>query len=400
MSTPSSAAPEARPEPGAPPSGGAVPLAVPEIGGNEGAYVQECLDTGWVSSAGAYVTRLEGVLADRTGAAHGVATVNGTAALHTALMLAGVGQGDEVLLSTLTFAAPAFAVRYVGAVPVCVDAEPDYWQMDVGLVADFLANGCERREGGVFNRETGRRVAAVIPVHILGHPVEIGRLVEVVRPYGLPVIEDASEALGAEVDGAPVGASGDAACFSFNGNKIVTAGGGGMLVTDRADWAERARYLTTQAKDDPVEYVHHEVGYNYRLTNVQAAIAVAQMERLDEFVAAKRRIADRYAAAFADVPGITPAPEAPWARSTFWLYTILLDGESRSLLRALHAARIQTRPLWRAMHTLRPFADAPVVGGAVAEDLVARSLSLPCSVGLTEADQDRVIGAILDHVSA
>ena len=402
---PSSASSAPRPpvEPGAPATGGGIPLAVPEIGGNEWAYVKECLDTGWVSSAGAYVTRFEREMAERAGTAHGVATVNGTAALHTALLVAGVGPGDEVLVSDLTFVAPVNAVCYTGAVPVLVDAEPTYWQIDADRIAAFLTDDCERRADaergeGVYNKTTGRRVAAVIPVHILGHPVDLDAVVAAVAPHGVPIIEDASEALGASYRGAAVGHHGDAACFSFNGNKIVTAGGGGMLVTSRADWTERARYLTTQAKDDPVEYVHEAVGYNYRLTNLAAAVGVAQLERLDDFVAAKRRIAARYNAALAGIDGLTVPAEAEWATSSCWLYTVLVSedrGGSRPLLNVLAGQNIQTRPLWRPMHLLSPFAGAPVLGGAVSERLYAESLSLPCSVGLTKADQDRVIAAIL-----
>ena len=385
--------------PGAPAPAGFIPLSVPEIRGNEWAYVRECLDTGWVSSVGSYVERFESEMAAAAGTRFAVATVNGTAALHTALLVAGVRPDDEVLVSTLTFIAPANAVRYVGAWPVFIDAEPVTSQMDPARVAEFLERGCVARGGEVFDRETGRRVKAIIPVHILGHPVDMDPVLELARRFGLAVVEDATESLGATYRDRRVGQLGDMACFSFNGNKIITTGGGGMLVTDDEAWARKARYLTTQAKDDPVEFVHDEIGYNYRLTNVLAAIGVAQLEKLPEYVMTKRRIAARYAEAFRDVPGLTFLGEAPWARATFWMSVVQVDPEtfgsdSRALLRALEARRIQTRPLWQPIHRSRAHAGSPRLGGNVAERLNRECLTLPCSIGLTESDQRRVIEAI------
>ncbi len=386
--------------PGAPPAvQGAVPLIVPEINGNEWTYVRECLDTGWVSSVGSYVDRFERAFEEGTGARHAVATVNGTSALHTALLVAGVRPGDEVIVSTLTFIAPVNAIRYAGAFPVFLDADWEYWQMDVAKLAHFLEHECRRGPDGLFNRTTGRRVAAIVPVHILGHPVDMDPVLELGRAHGLPVIEDATESLGARYRGRPVGHLGDIGCFSFNGNKIITTGGGGMLVTDRSDWAERARYLTTQAKDDPIEYIHSAVGYNYRLTNVLAAIGCAQMEKLPEFIARKRRIAARYAAALADLPGLIIPREAPWAFSTYWMYTILVDParagfSSRDLLKALAARRIQTRPLWQPIHQSPAHRDGRAWQCPTAEWLNDVALSLPCSAGLADEDQDRVIEAI------
>ena len=385
--------------PGAPAAAGFVPLCVPELRGNEWAYVKDCLDTNWVSSVGAYVDRFERAVADRVGVAHAVATVNGTAALHIALQLAGVRADDEVLVSTLTFIAPANAVRYVGAHPVFIDAEPDHWQMDAVMLRRFLERECEPRSGELRNRSTGRRVSAIVPVHILGHPVEMDPVLELARRYGLKVVEDATESLGAEWRGRPVGQLGDIACFSFNGNKLITTGGGGMLVTNDEALARRARHLTTQAKDDPIEYVHSEVGYNYRLTNVLAAMGVAQMELLDAYIEAKRAIAARYEDGLRGVPGITLMREAAWARSVFWLYTILVDEraygmDSRALLRALGGLKIQSRPLWQPLHLSGAHRGESPTQCPVAERLNREALSLPCSVGLTEGDQARVIDAI------
>ncbi len=387
-------------EPAAWASADAIALCAPELGGNEWRYVKDCLDTGWVSSVGAYVDRFERSVADYVGTKFASATVNGTAALHVALRVAGVEPDDEVLVSTLTFIAPANAIRYAGAWPVFIDAEPDFWQMDPQRVADFLENQCSVRDGVLRNRATGRRVRALLPVHILGHPVDLDPLLELARKFGLPVIEDATECLGASYRGARVGRGGDIACFSFNGNKIITTGGGGMIVTDNEAWGQRAKYLTTQAKDDPVEYEHHEIGYNYRLTNIQAALGCAQLEQLDGFIAAKRRIAAAYRTTLADVPGVTPMREAAWAGSIAWLFTVriapaVFGRGSRELLTALGAEGIQTRPLWQPMHRSAAHAGSPCVGGEIADALCAECLSLPCSAGLTAAAQERVLQAIV-----
>src|SRR5439155_7054592 len=277
-------------EPGAAPEG-FLPLCVPHFRGNEWRYLKECIDTGWVSSVGAYVDRFERAVAARAGTRHAVAVVNGTSALHLALLAAGVGPDDEVLVSDLTFIAPANAVRYAGAWPVFIDAESAAWQIDVQKLADFLHKECDRRGGIVRNRATGRRVRAVLPVHVLGHTCDMDPILEIARRFELPVIEDATECLGADYKGQHAGALGDMGCFSFNGNKLITTGGGGMVVTDNAAWATHVKHLSTQAKADALEYEHDEVGYNYRLTNIQAALGVAQMEVLDEHIAAKRRIA-------------------------------------------------------------------------------------------------------------
>jgi len=386
-------------EPGGPVPEGFIPLSIPEIRGNEWAYIKECLDSGWVSSAGSFVDRFERQVAEYLGVKHAVATVNGTAALHIGLLVAGVQPDDEVLVSTLTFISPVNAIRYAGAWPVLVDAEPKYWQLDAQKLSDWLADECEFVQGQLRNRSTGRRVKAIVPVHILGHPVDLDSLVELARKYNLVIVEDATEALGAEYRQRKVGAPADISCLSFNGNKIITTGGGGMLLTSDDKWAGKARYLTTQAKDDPIEYVHREVGFNYRLTNIQAAMGCAQMEQLDNYVAAKRRIASTYSSALADVSGVTPMPTADWARQTFWMYTVLISEsdfgmERRSLLKHLAERQIQSRPLWQPMHRSHAHAQAQATDCSVAEQIWSQALSLPCSVGLSESEQTRVIEAI------
>jgi len=376
-----------------------VPLIVPEICGNEWKYVKECLDTNWVSSVGSYVDQFEKMTAERAGTKFAVATVNGTAALHIALLLAGVEADDEVLVSTLTFIAPANAIRYVGAWPVFIDAEPRYLQIDPAGVVDFLEKDCQWDGQILRNRRTDRRVKAILPVHILGHPVDLDPILEVAAKYSLPVIEDATEGLGARYRGKSLGSFGDAGCFSFNGNKIITTGGGGMLVTNNAGWAARARYLTTQAKDDPIEYVHNAVGYNYRLTNMLAAMGCAQMEQLDTFIEAKRQIAKRYQESMTALAGVHLPEEADWAFSSFWMYTVLIDEsvsplDSRKLIQELADQKIQTRPLWQPIHRSRAHSNTASPPSPNADMLYRRAVSLPCSVGLTTCAQDRVVDVI------
>lgn len=378
-----------------------VPLSVPEIRGNEWEYVKECLDTGWVSSVGSYVERFERLVAAQAGTKYAVATASGTSALHVSLLAAGVQPGDEVLVSTLTFIAPVNAICYAGAFPVFIDAEPDYWQMDPARVLEFIEKECDWRSGVLRNRGSGRRVSAIIPVHILGHPVDMDSILEIARKYDLKVVEDSTEALGSTYRGKSPGSLGDIGCFSFNGNKIITTGGGGMIVTDREDWAKKAKYLTTQAKDDPIEYVHGEVGFNYRLVNVLAAIGCAQMEQLAHYVEKKRTIAARYNRELAGVGGLELMRQASHAESSHWMYTMLVNPDafgmdSRQLLKFLDAQKIQTRPLWQPIHLSPAYASERRVSLPVAEDLARRALSLPCSVGLSEDEQNRVIASIIE----
>jgi perosamine synthetase len=391
-------------EPGAPPPAGVIPLCVPEIRGNEWAYVKECLDTNWVSSVGPFVDRFEEIVARYSGTKFGVAASSGTAALHIALLVSGVQPDDEVLVSDLTFIAPANAIRYAGAWPIFIDAEPDFWQMDPQKVADFLDRECRWEHGALHNRKTNRRVRAIMPVHALGHPVDMDAILVAARKYHLVVIEDATESLGAGYKDRRVGQLSDIAVFSFNGNKVITTGGGGMIVTDNEAWARKARYLTTQAKDDPLEYLHNEIGYNYRLTNLQAALGCAQMEQIDDYIAIKRRLAEVYTQSLAEVDGITPMRQAEWATSIFWMATILVDEarygmDSRALLRALARANIQTRPLWQPMHLSPAHASCQAYRCEVSEQLYRRALSLPSSAGLTVEQQQKVIGSIRNLVN-
>ncbi len=389
-------------EPGGPVPAEMIPLCVPQIAGNEGKYIQDCIDTGWVSSVGSYVDRFEKMIAERMGTQFAVATVNGTSALQVALKVGGVEPDDEVLCSTLTFIASANAIRYANAWPVFIDAEPLHWQMDPNLVEDFLTERCDWKNGALRNRQTGRRVRAIEPVHVLGHSVDMDPILELARRFDLLVVEDAAEALGTKYKDQLVGGLGDLGCTSFNGNKLITTGGGGMIVTNDEALARKARYLTTQAKDDPIEYVHNEIGFNFRLPNILAAFGCAQAERLEDYISAKRRVAAQYHQELAGIPGVIPFESSCDVFCTWWLYTIQIDSAefgrtSRELRRELHEQNIQTRPLWQAMHDSPAHQPAQVMNAGVAERLVAECLSLPCSVGIT-ADQVSRVCQTVRHI--
>ena len=375
-----------------------IPLCEPFLGGREREYVDDCLATGWVSSVGKYVDRFESEFAARHPGTGAVAVASGTAALHLALLAVGVQPEDEVLVSTLTFIAPANAVRYVGAWPLFVDAEPDFWQMDTAKLEQFLSQECVHREQELFNKKTGRRVAAILPVHILGHPVDMDAIMDVANRHGLKVVEDATESLGAKVRGRLAGTMGHVGCFSFNGNKLMTTGGGGMVLSSDPGICKTVRSLSTQAKDPGNEYIHKVIGYNYRMTNVQAALGCAQLEQLEGFLLKKKAIAARYTHAFADLPGIVTQREASWAESAHWLFTILVEevsrGDARNLIAALATVGITTRPLWEPMHRSKAHADSPRVSCPVADRLFLEGVSLPSSVGLPSEDQESVIEAI------
>ncbi len=385
-----------------------LPLSVPSLQGNEWAYLKECLDTGWVSSVGPFVDRFEREIATYVGTSHAVAVVNGTAALHTALRVIGVEPGDEVLVSALTFIAPVNAIRYCGAHPIFVDAGPSTWQMDVDKLEQFLRKACELRrpphgesELECRNRRTGRRVRAILPVHILGLACDMKRIMELAQQHHLQVVEDAAEGMGVRDHGQHVGGWGDVGTLSFNGNKIMTAGGGGMVVTNHAGYAQYARYLSTQAKDEGPEYVHREIGYNYRLTNLQTAVGLAQLEQLDGFIKRKREIAAFYDVALGDLEELTlmRAPSHT-TQPTYWLYTILLKAgtaveERQAFITRLQSVGIEARPLWRPIHSLPPYQGCDHAGEIrVADDLYARAVSLPSSVNLSDEDLQRCAMAV------
>jgi perosamine synthetase len=365
-----------------------IPLSEPEISGNEWRYIKECLDTGWVSSAGSYVTRFEDMTAGYVGTKYAVATVNGTSALHVSLIVSGVQPGDEVIVPTLTFIAPVNTVKYCGAEPVFMDCNVDNLCVDVQKISDFIDSGCElRKDGHIYNKATNRRVKAIIPVHVFGHPVDMDALMKICNKSNIDIIEDATESLGSEYKEKKTGSFGKIGCFSFNGNKIITTGGGGMVVTDDKDIADRIRHLSTQAKKDPFEYDHDDIGYNYRLTNIQAAMGVAQMERLQEFISTKRKNAVIYSELLSNLEGIKFLWESQNVKSNFWFYTIKVHREHRKkLIKYLLSKNIQVRPIWKLIHILPMYKNCQsyLIDNAI--EAYDSCINIPCSVTIKQED--------------
>jgi dTDP-4-amino-4,6-dideoxygalactose transaminase len=457
-------------------------LSFPCLRGNEKAYVLDCVKSEWVSSGGTYVSRFEQALAGYVNAPGAVACVNGTAALHVCLLLAGVQPGEEVIVPTLTFIAPVNTVRYVNAEPVFMDCD-DYLNLDVQKLETFLETECTPADQGVINRATGRRIRAVVPVNVFGSLCDMDRLIVVAAKYRLLVIEDATEALGsrmragkiedrrsktgggrskmeggrgeredgrskiahrkAEIEdsrskiavtgqastirdqspdlrasisdarspnsnlpsttlrvaGKHAGTIGDYGCYSFNGNKIITCGGGGMIVARAPELLARARYLTTQAKDDDLHYVHNAVGYNYRLTAIQAAMGLAQLEQLPTFIETKKRRYHQYKEQIECIPGLRLLGVPEYCDSNYWFYSVLIDpreyGIGRDeLLKNFEAARIQARPIWKLNHTQKPYLQNQSYQIEKAQQYWERIINIPCSVGLTDEEMGRVVAVL------
>ncbi len=368
-------------------AGQSAALHEPTFGRNESRYLQDCLRSTFVSTVGPYVEQFEGELAAFTGSAHVVAVGNGTAALQVALRLAGVGPGDEVVVPTLTFVATANAVSYLGAVPHFVDSEKRTLGIDPVALWDHLNSIAESHRGGLVNRSTGRTIRAVVPMHTFGHPVAIDEVLAVAEDFGLVVVEDAAESLGSSDNGRHTGTAGLAGVLSFNGNKIITTGGGGAILTSDAEFASKARHLITTAKvRHPWDYLHDEVGYNYRLPNLNAALGCAQIEQLPELLASKRRLFAAYTQAFSSIEGVRVVAEPSGCRSNYWLQTLLLDETSadkrNAILEATNAAGVMTRPAWTPLHRLDPYAECPRASLFVAESLQRRIINIPSSAGL------------------
>ncbi|MCP4168940.1 MAG: pyridoxal phosphate-dependent aminotransferase [Chloroflexi bacterium] len=359
------------------------------MSGLEEPLVQEVFASNWIAPLGPQVDAFEQEFCDTVGAAHALALNSGTAALHLALLLLGVEGGDEVLVSDLTFAASVFPVVYLGARPTFVDSERASWNMDPSLLVEDLEERSRK----------GRLPKAVVLVHLYGQAADIEPILESCQRHGVPLIEDAAEALGATYKGRSPGVFGQTGIFSFNGNKIITTSGGGMLVSEDADFVAHARKLATQARDPAPHYQHSEIGYNYRLSNVLAGIGRGQLQVLAERVTTKRRIFDYYRQALGDLSGIRFMPEAPWGRSTRWLTVITVDpeqfGATREDIRlALETENIESRPVWKPMHLQPVFADCEVIGGAVSEWLFQHGLCLPSGSSLTENDLERIMDVI------
>jgi pyridoxal phosphate-dependent aminotransferase EpsN len=364
-------------------------LSPPHMGSDELELVKDAFASNWIAPLGPHVDAFEREFARLIGVPHAAALSSGTAAIHLALQLAGVGRGDTVLCPTLTFCATANPITYQGATPVFIDADPDTWNMDANLLREEVAERAGR----------GKLPRAVVCVDLYGQCADYGPILDICAEYDVPLIEDAAEALGASYHGKLAGRFGKCAAFSFNGNKIITASGGGMLVSDDARLIERARFLATQARDPAPHYQHSVIGNNYRMSNILAAIGRGQLRVLHERVAARRRIFDAYRAALGELPGIAFMPQAPYGLSNGWLTCVTIDpdqfGANRyEVQRALDAANIESRPVWKPLHLQPVFAGCAYRGGTVASDLFERGLCLPSGSAMTDDDLARVIGII------
>lgn len=371
-----------------------IPLSVPHLAGNEWKYVKDCLDTGWISSVGSYVNRFEEQMAAFTGAKYAVACMNGTTALQVCQRLIGVEAGDYVIIPNITFIATANAVAYMNAEALLIDVDADTWQMDLNLLERLLRNETVVKNGHCYAKKDGKRISCLMPVHVLGNVANMERMMSLANEFGIPVIEDSTESLGSYFKGKHTGTFGLMGCFSYNGNKIISTGGGGMIVTNDEALAKRAKHLTTQAKIHPEEYIHDEIGYNYRLVNILAAVGVAQMEQLPEFLSKKKYIADYYRNELNGVGDISFQKVENDVMVNEWLFTFK-SKHSRQLLEAMKQADIISRPFWMPMNQLNMFKNnwyynTDDVSNSVYKDC----LSIPCSTGITDEEMAAVIKVI------
>ena len=374
-----------------------IPLSEPVMAGNEWKYVKECIDTAWVSSAGKFVDAFAEKFAEYPGMPYAVPVVNGTAALHISLIVLGLKPDEEVLVPTLTFASTANAVVYCNAHPVFMDVEGDTLGLDVQKVEEFLAQECVWGDSCLINKSTRRRIRGIIPVHLYGHPVDMSPVLDLANKYSLFVLEDTTESLGSKYKDQFTGTLGEIGAFSFNGNKIITTGGGGMIVTRDVALAEHIKFLTTQARKGP-GYYHTEIGYNYRLTNIQAALGLAQLENIERFVAKRRAIAHYYQRELGNITGITVCNEVECAWSNYWLSWILVEtdyGISKdALLKELNGRGIEAREFFIPLHTLPPYRSYQAYRISNALDLYNKGINLPRHTTLDESDLRFVVDTI------
>lgn len=353
-----------------------IPLCIPKIKGNEWKYIKECLDTNWVSSVGSYVNKFEDEFSRFVNSKNAVVTMNGTAALELALRSVGIGEGDEVIVSSLTFISPVNTIRYVGAEPVFVDICKDTWVMDAEKIEEMIT----------------AKTKAIIPVHIYGHPVDMDKVMEIAKKYNLYVIEDATESLGSLYKGKAVGTLGNIGCFSFNGNKLITTGAGGMLVTNDEELANRAKFLSTQTKivTENKAFYHSEIGFNFRMPNLLAAMGCAQLENIDEYINVKRENAKYYNELLKNVKGITIPVEKDFASNVYWLYSILIEEEyglSRDeVIKMLQESGIESRPFFMPVHDMPPYTKCKHGNMYTTNEIYIKGINLPSSVGLKKED--------------
>lgn len=372
-------------------------LAEPNLNGNERKYLNECIDTTYVSSVGEFVTRLEADMVKTTEADYGVMVSSGTEGLHMALMACGVEKDEMVCIPSFTFIATANAVSHCGAKPWLIDISKDSWTMDTEILSKELKEKTVKKNGYIYHKKSGKRVAAVMPVYTLGLPADMDRINEIAYEYGLPVIADAAAAVGARYRNKNIGRLADATVFSFNGNKTVTAGGGGAIVSAKKEIIDMARHLSTTARCG-IEYDHDMVGYNNRMTNIQAAVGCAQLERVDEFVAKKRYIRNYYFEQLRDMKNISFFPRVDWAESACWFSGIVLDDrhQVRDLCAKLKERAIEGRTFWKPMHLQKPYCDAERSDMTVADKIWEKILTLPSSTGITDEQLEYVVSVLRD----
>jgi len=380
-----------------------IPLSVPSLNGNELQYVKDCIDTEWVSSAGNYVDLFEKNIAKYKGSKFAIACASGTAAIQVSLRLAGVEPGDEVIVPTLTFIASVNAISYSSATPVFMDAD-NYYNIDSEKTIEFINNQTVFKNGFTYNKKTNKKISAILPVHVWGNACWFDELIDLCEKRNISVVEDACESLGTffnngKYKGKHTGTIGKLGCLSFNGNKIITTGGGGMILTDDESLKEIAKYLTTQAKDDPIRFVHNEIGYNFRLTNIQAALGVAQLEQLPAILKRKKEIYSCYQSTIENIDGLSLSKVPDYAENNHWLNLLQIDsqvyGEDReTLMKRLEDNGIQTRPVWKLNYKQNPYIDCQNYKIENANNLLKNSLCLPSSSNLTKNNLEKVLNQL------
>jgi perosamine synthetase len=369
-------------------------LSGPNMGGNELKYVTDCITTGWVSSVGSYVDDFEKMSAAFAGTKYAVATSSGTTALHICLILTGVNQNDMIIAPNITFIATLNSIKYTGATPILIDTDVANWQMDLNLLEEFLNNETEQKNNQCYHKATGKRIPIIMPVHVLGNMCDMDRLLAISKKHNLVVIEDSTEALGSYYKEKHAGSFGLMGTFSYNGNKIITTGGGGMIVTNDEALAKRAKHLTTQAKSDPFEYMHDDIGYNYRLVNVAAAMGVAQMEQLPNFLIRKKEIINFYKNTLTGVGDISFQEVSPDVNPNWWLPTISTS-KQKEVLKTLNDNKMQSRPFWVPMNQLPMFKNELFYNKQDNSTHVYKHcLSIPCSTNITNEDLEAVSNKI------
>ena len=372
-----------------------IPLSVPYLVGNEKKYVDECLDTNWISSVGHFVDEFEASFASYTGTAKAAAVSSGTAALHLALLISGIGNGDEVFVPTLTFIAPVNAVSYTGAKPVFIDSDRKSLGISPEALEDFVCENCSFIGGRLVNKLSGREIKAVVAVNILGHSCMMDELLAFARKYNLTLIEDNAEGAGCIYKGKHVGSYGRFACFSFNGNKVLTTGGGGMITAPDVEDVKLAKHLSTQAKADDLYYSHDMIGYNYRMSNIQAALGLAQLENLEKMIVRKREIHTVYEKELSNLPDSELFIEQSWCRSNYWFALLLLPvGKRDEFMEYMTLKNIQTRPFWKLNHLHPMFHDCSRGNTPAAEELYERGVCFPCFQGMSDEDIASVVSTI------